>query len=171
MKSAENFESYEMNWKNFLSNLDRGWNKLEKLLARCNSVKKSDIDKVIQHRNTDSLLQYLKQARNANEHTIEQIVDKSPAATRITGGPGGGIIYRGSVSGGKESHSLVYDNLEIEFIPESLCVIKVTNRGKTYPPPQGHLNKPIKTKIPHEIAQIGLDFYLNFLAVLNTVRN
>ena len=67
---------------------------------------------------------------------------------------------RGVIHGSGETHGLVTSgNLEIKFRPEHLVVIPVTSRGVEYQVPTQHLGNAIETKLPHELARMGLDYY------------
>jgi hypothetical protein len=159
MQSAEDLNEYEKAWVDFLHYLDRAWNKLGKHAHAGGSVQKY-LSEVNRLRKDDELLLYLVQARNTDEHTIQQIVGKQAACLTITGGIGGGTIHRGVFEGSGRVGNLLHDgNLEIRFHPERLEVIPVSNRGVIYPAPESHLGGLIKTRIPHELAKIALKYY------------
>lgn len=159
MKSATNLEEYEDHWKDFLTYLDRAWNKCEDSISNINSVHKIR-DFVRRCRKEDNLIQYLVQARNVNEHTIRRIVTKKGACATITGGPGGGIIIRGSIEGSGKVNTLVRDgNVEIKFLPARLEVVAVKNKSTIFQPPKEHLGATIHSLIPHELAEMGFSFY------------
>ena len=158
MKSASNLDDYEMHWKSFLHYLDRAWNKLEvsiKSIGASHKIRNS----VRQSRKKDALIQYLFQARNTDEHTIEEIVLPIGGYTTITGKVGGAIL-RGSIEGSGKVNSLVtVGNIAIKFHPDKLLVTAVKNKGDVYQPPREHLGIAISTLIPHELAEMGLVFY------------
>ncbi len=161
MSLASNLEEYEEYWKEFLHKLDRGFNKLTDLYKNDKRAKRV-IDSINTARNSDPLIAYLMQARNSDEHSIRQITDRVGGYTKITGGLGGGKIISGLIEGGKEPNSLVIDgNIEIEFKIDCLNIISVINYGRQFDPPLMCEGKTISTKIPHMIAAIGLDFYVN----------
>ena len=104
MRDATDFEHYEKSWLDYLHYLDRGWNKLEKLLA---GISHQKLSHARQTRKSDALLSYLMHARNVDEHTIRKVVAKHPGSLKITGGPGGGTIDRGVFSGDGQVGNLV----------------------------------------------------------------
>ncbi|QWE16293.1 hypothetical protein [Polynucleobacter sp. AP-Nino-20-G2] len=160
MSSVSNLEEYEEYWKEFLHNLDRGFNKLKDLYKNDKRAKRV-IDAINTARNSDPLIAYLMQARNSDEHSMRQITDKAGGYTKITGGLGGGKIIRGILEGGKAPDNLVIEgNFDIEFKIDSLHIISVINCGKKFDPPKICAGKDISTETPHIIAAIGLDFYL-----------
>ncbi len=157
MQAAADFERYEKAWLDYLHYLDRGRKKLEKYLAGVNQQKLSHARQTWK---SDALLSYLMHARNVDEHTIRQVVAKRPGSLKITGGPGGGTIHRGMFSGDGQVGNLVYEgSLDIDFVPERLEIIGVTDRGVFYDIPTSHLNVPLKSLIPHELARLALDHY------------
>ncbi|MGZ5621899.1 MAG: hypothetical protein ACXWFG_13645 [Methylobacter sp.] len=160
MIASKNLEEYEEHWAKFLHDLDRGWNKLVLVLSDNNEFK-NVVDSIRAKRRDDPLLAYLMQARNCNEHTIYEITERVyGGSTRLIAGSGGAVIHRGTITGGKFPTDLVYSgNLKIEFSISFLNVVAVKNRGVTYEPPSSHIGTPITTRIPHELAKIGLEFY------------
>jgi hypothetical protein len=67
MSVSSSLDEYEEYWKEFLHNLDRGFNKLEDLFKSDKRVKRI-IDSIKTARKSDPLITYLKQARNSDEH-------------------------------------------------------------------------------------------------------
>ncbi len=161
MQAATNLERYEKAWLDCLHYLDRGWNKLEKHLA---GVSQKNLSQARQTRKSDALLSYLMHARNVDEHTIRQVVVKRPGSLKITGGPGGGTIHRAVFSGDGQVSNVVYEGaLDIDFVPERMEIMGVTDRGVFYDIPTSHLNVPLKSLIPHELARLALDHYKSSL--------
>lgn len=161
MQAADEFDRYEKAWLDYLHYLDRGWNKLEKLLEGINQQKLSHAR---QTRKSDALLSYLMHARNVDEHTVRQVVAKRPGSLKIAGGPGGGIIHRGVFSGDGQVGNLVYEGaLDIDFVPERMEIIGVTDRGVLYDIPAHHLGVPLKSLIPHDLARLALDYYKSLI--------
>ena len=159
MMSSLNLEEYEKSWIDFLHYIDRAWNKTTGKYSSLGFNVKI-IENVLILRNTDPLLQYLKQARNCDEHTVNSVVKKIPGHTTIKAGPQGLIINRGVFNGNGETENLKHEGyLDIYFQPDQLVICDVINRGILYKAPKNHLDEIIKTQVPHEIAQIGFDFY------------
>lgn len=158
MLNAKDLERYEKAWIDYLHYLDRAWNNL---IDYCDvhRVGQKYVSSVGNLRNTAGLLQYLKQARNSDEHSIREVVAVEAAKTTITGGAGGGTIVRGVIHGSGQTEGLVGVNINVAFHPEYLVVIPVTSRGVQYQVPTQHLGNAIETKLPHELARMGLDYY------------
>jgi hypothetical protein len=161
MRGAAEFENYEKSWIDCLHYLDRGWNKIEKLLT---GVSQQKLSRARQPRKSDALLSYLMHARNVDEHTIRQVVAKRPGSLKLTGGPEGGTIHRGVFSGDGQVSNLAYEgSLDIDFAPERMEIIGVTDRGVFYDVPTSHINVRLKSFIPHDLAQLALDYYKSLL--------
>ena len=157
MLSASNIDRYEKNWVDFLHYLDRAWNKMQKACSGKSQQLKSETNRL---RNKDELLQYLMQARNSDEHTIKNITMRITSYVTVTGGAGGGKIVRGVINGDGNQTGLVLEgDIEVEFHPETIEVIAVTNYDATYSVPSKHLGIDIKTLMPHELAAMGLNYY------------
>lgn len=167
MFSARTLDDYEEYWKDFLHKLDKGFNKLQDLYKDELRVK-GVINSIHLARKSDPLISYLMQARNSDEHSIRQITERVDACTKLEGGVGGGVIVKGVIEGGKMPEGLVAaGNLKIEFQSEYLKIIYVTCRGKKYDPPKISSDKGVLIHIPHQIALIGLNFYLEKLALID----
>ncbi len=157
MQAAADFDRYEKAWLDYLHYLDRGSRKLEKNLA---SVNQQKLSHARQTRKSDALLSYLMHARNVDQHTIQPVVVKHPGSLKIIGGLGGGTIHRGVFSGDGQVSHLVYEgSLDFNFVPERMEIIEVNDRGVFYDVPTSHLNVPLKSFIPHYLAQLALDHY------------
>lgn len=163
MVSAESYEEYEESWSDFLNRLEKIFEKLDKACFPIRSKFISLISRENMLRGSDPLLQYLKQARNADTHTIQEIAQRVPGSYAVgfdmtQGGEGTYIeslkIVNGSVTEYKGSHPLV-----ITFTPESVEVKEVVNRQQRYAPPTTHLGKPLDTRHPTELAKLGIEFY------------
>jgi hypothetical protein len=160
MRKTYDLLSYEEAWKLFLSRLERVWNKL------CNHLSKSPkyknwlvIDHVKQLRENDPLLSYLRYARGADEHTIEEITERQSRGIGINPATGNELhIEHLTIANGKISIKSKHP-LKISFIPEKIKLKSVTNRNGTYNPPKTHLGDPINSIEPISIAEAGLIFY------------
>ena len=77
-KTEVEAEQIQARWTSFLSHADRMFNKLK--AGRRSSQESSDwYDAKIAQRNSDPLLCYLQQARNADEHSLEIVTETGPA--------------------------------------------------------------------------------------------
>ncbi|HKR24224.1 MAG TPA: hypothetical protein VJS15_03115 [Allosphingosinicella sp.] len=115
-----------------------------------------------QERRKDSLLQYLHQARNADEHGLDRTTPELEAEDTVTIPHGGNIAgIRLTLPDGR----VVLQPLPPEAAQVRLKLWSVTltdavdSRYKTtYPPPREHLGKPIPENTPDTVAKLALDY-------------
>lgn len=82
LKAAENFEVFEEEWRHFLNCIEKVWDKVER---SCQHVKNSFQPwqgKYANLRRKDMLLRYLKQARDADNHSIQEVAEIKPVHRR-----------------------------------------------------------------------------------------
>lgn len=150
-------------WKNFLYQLDRVWNKGEAHFS--NSGKWSGWNgRFSRLRKQDPLLRYLFQARNCDEHTIDEIAVQREGFTAINAATPGGMLTINSLEfrNGQMSVDLGSDAV-ILHSPARLELLDVKSRGVNYAVPSQHLGKPIASRDPGEFARLGLRFYESFV--------
>lgn len=163
MGSAKNYEEYEEAWCDFLNRLEKIF---EKLQRACNPHKEKFnalLSKENALRNSDPLLRYLKQARNADTHSIQDVTKRVPGSLHLgfdVPNPGERVhiekfVMRGTgIQEYRGSHPLL-----VTFTPETVEVKEVINRGVHYVPPESHLSQPLNTRHPTELARLGIEFY------------
>lgn len=156
MKGAKSLDEYVIYWGDYLSLLEKSWNKV---LAQCNGVEKFKYYKgLIEHkRKTDPLLRYLKQARNADQHTIQEI---AKAKGRIPLNPtgSGSFSYLMITKDGR----LMSDaqNIEFKLIDPSMHAANIVNKSVQYEVPTTHLGDKIEDNTnPLVLAKLGLKYY------------
>ena len=146
------FHKFERAWRDFLTSIDRVWNKTE---SRCVNVKgwSKFESKYKRLRKKDELLKYLIQARNVSEHSISEVVKEWDA--NLTAMP---------VQGG----------IQLNWKPWNRPLLPVFNRGETYSPPSKHLGKPLN-EYPHNsqcepihVASLAMKFYVE---MINTISD
>jgi hypothetical protein len=111
-----------------------GWQKIE---SEVSSLRKSD-----------PLLSYLQQARNVDEHSIQELAkDWDPKLTGIQKG----------------------NELHLSWQPWDRPLLPVKNRSVTFPPPKTHMGKSLQPMLdkgnaePRVVAELALEFYCNLL--------
>jgi len=163
MQSARSYEEYEESWCDFLNHLEKIFEKLNRACAPVKGKFSSLISRENMLRSTDPLLQYLKQARNADTHSIQDIAQHIPArygvGFNLRQGETSAYIEKmrfenGALMEYKGSHPLI-----LTFTPETVVVKEVENQKRRYPPPKTHLGKQLNTLHPTELAKLGIDFY------------
>lgn len=162
MRRAKSIEILEESWTEYLQCLERVWNKACNLYGS-NPGWNGWVGKFKTLRDKDPLLAYLQNARGANQHTVQEIVDREPGEIGIN--PAGGkdlYIDELRISQGKitiKSPQII----KLTFIPAKIKLLPVLNRGIVFPVPTIHLENPINPNNVIEIAEIGAGFYDNFL--------
>lgn len=162
MRNAKTLDEFEDHWKAFLGRLQRVWNKAASHFRQ--SPKWDGWKGQFQHlRDTDPLLLYLVHARNADEHTVQEILGKEPPGIGI--GPAEGNWLRIERMVVKDGNFFVKSlhPVKIVFFPERTKLLPVTNRGITYPVPTTHLDKPVDPMNVIAVAEAGAQFYEHFL--------
>lgn len=158
---AQDFESARREWENFLSYIDRAYNKLS-YASRLGGRVSGRIGLIKNARSQDELLQYLMQARNISEHGIEEItavsenygiqgVPLDPSKTVIIKDlridDKGGITYRSG------------ENVVFQRIFAGVNLLAIVSRGVKYRVPVIHLGNEVNSTAPTKIGQLALDFY------------
>jgi hypothetical protein len=166
MKESKTMLDFESNWRDFLIHLEKAWIKSERECLDFKNRFQPWQGKYVKIRRTDPLLKYLKNARDVDTHSIEEIVDKIPGSRTITTLNKQEPLFAKKLVI-KNGEIIEYEGnqpLIIEDKPGRIDAKSFTNQGTIYLPPTYHLGKPLKhSKNPLEIAELGLEFYSKFL--------
>jgi len=165
MKNSKTMYEFEKNWKAFLNYIEKVWNKSER---ECQDFKEKFEPwqgKIKRKRKKDLLLRYLKHARHADEHTINEIVERKNSAMLINPPDSNGKIYikKMIIKDGGLAH---YEGspIKISFIPAKVKAVTFKNDDVTFSIPTEHQGIPIKNNNdPMELASLGLKFYSSYL--------
>jgi hypothetical protein len=128
-------------------------------------------------RRDDELLCYLKNARDAKEHTISQAVGikfKETGMANIgVNGDDGSVMLLSSIpsirdfwkkSGLTEETIVHVSSDDKDKISSSSMKLNIVhNKGVSYSPPKIHLGKNLPDNDPLMVAKLGLVFYKNFV--------
>lgn len=152
MRGAESLDAMADSWELFLIYHHRTWNRCEKyypvypfwgqLHAKYKYLRKRD-----------PLLQYVHQARNADEHGLALVAVTRPAFAVVSGG----TLMPGSViTGDGQSVLALGSTARVVFHPASVVANPVMNRGEVYQPPvmDGQEQPPVLL-----LAEAAVDFY------------
>ena len=164
MKNAQDFETLEDEWRIYLNAIEKSWVKAERV---CSIYTKFQPWQgfYTKQRKKDPLLKYLKHARNSDQHSIQESMNIKPASRSIYIEGGNSVhidkltIKNGNVAEYKGNKPLI-----IEDFPHRIELAPIVDSGKLYQPPKVHLTKKILWSAPIDVAELGLDYYLNFLA-------
>jgi hypothetical protein len=145
MRSASDFDSFEDAWRQYLVALQKVWIKTER---SCQPVRESFEPwqgKFKRQRKKDQLLRYLEHVRNADQHSIQLILDDVPEQIVTAGG------------------DKVYVGNDVVVIAPRIELLPVEDRGVWYNPPAEHLGKVLAERGPLKVAELGLIFYAGFV--------
>jgi hypothetical protein len=163
MKSAESFDLFDEEWRDFLNCLEKLWNKTERGCLHVKNKFQPWQGKCSSLRRKDMLLRYLKQARDADNHSIQEVSEIKPSHRAMNfANSKGGYIKKMVISNGQVEH-YEGDPMVVTDHPATIEAIKVKNSGNWYNPPSTHLGKPVTSTHPAVLAELGLSFYDNFL--------
>lgn len=169
MRAARDAESFEIAWRAFLNAIAKVWVKAERACQHVRNEFEPWQAPYRKARSDDPLLRHLQHAKNADQHTIQELVDVTPGS-RALGPLGGGpwhidkLVLRGSavVEYRGNAPMVVVD------MPPRVSLLPVTDRGITYDVPAEHLGQPLPSAHPVAVAVAGLEFYQAFMAALNS---
>ncbi|WP_421706394.1 hypothetical protein [Alloalcanivorax xenomutans] len=164
MKSTTSFSDFQESWENFLFRIERAWEVTERTLKSKKGFQQW-YKPYAELRKKDPLLVFLRQARNAEMHSLSPTVTK-PLAMEVVDKSGRGF-HLNSVSSRLENGTLTIDldspdillNLDTRIMPADPEVVRFKNRGKWYNPPWQHLRERIRDLHPVALAELGLVFY------------
>lgn len=136
LAEAPNFDIAARRWSDFLVEHQRWFTRMQQALERGPSA--AWFGTLKGSRKSDPLYQYLHQARHADEHGLERIVDAQPGSVGI--GVGGGFVHieRLVIEHGVITHLSGSQNggpLKVRITEAHLKLNQVENRGVTYTPP------------------------------------
>lgn len=114
--------------------------------------------KFIGLRKKDMLLKYLKQSRDADNHSIQEIAEYSPGGWRAKHENPQKNIYR--KNGNKRGKIEEYqgDPITITAFPATVVGIRFKNSGDWYNPPTVHLSNSIPNNTI-VFSELGIKFY------------
>lgn len=134
MRNASDLEAMADAWELFLIYHQRTWN-------RCEAHYKGQacwtplLPKYSAKRKQDSLLQYVHQARHADEHGLSLVAEPQASFTVVSGGTiQGGSVIRGD----GPSFIAPGSTAKVVFHPATVVANPVWNRGQRYDPPVLH---------------------------------
>lgn len=162
IRSAGSYEQFEKDWYQLLICANAVDGILEFSASKDNKSRPW-YGKKVNIRRGDPLLNYMHQARNADEHGLEDVTEYVPG--RRTIGSTGGPMHLYELRMGPEEVYARYDESLpgrplISLFPTTARLIKVKNEkfGDEFDPPSEHLGKPSSDNSPAGVATIWLDY-------------
>ncbi|UVL59812.1 hypothetical protein LOY54_17380 [Pseudomonas sp. B21-032] len=165
MLEARSFEQYESDWRDFLGHIEKAWIKVERACIPIQASFQPWQGKYQALRRKDMLLRYLKAARDADTHSIQDLTKIEPGGRGLNFvNPRGGRIESLEIGANGEILQYRGDPIHVIEIPPRPVALPVKNNGQWYNPPASHLGNPISDKHPTILARMGLQFYQEFIA-------
>lgn len=144
-RAARSFDEFDENWRMWLRDVQRVWNKLEAVASepRFQSLRNRH-----QHlERTDPLLKYIKIARDSDEHSVRDVshemFDLELTPTDIFG------------------HENVFFSKTRYATP---VLWPVQNRGAKADPPTSHLGTPIGSADAFRVAELAMQYFEDLIA-------
>ncbi|NMY45301.1 hypothetical protein [Pseudomonas sp. WS 5027] len=168
MSQSTTFEEYESEWRDFLTHLEKVWIKTERACVHLQPKFQPWQGKYLALRRKDMLLRYLKAARDADNHSIQDLAIIKDGSTSVNFAKDEGV--RSCVITFKDGEMVIEsdDPLVITNTPPHPAALPVKNHGDWYNPPTSHIGQMLTNRHPTEFALLGLNFYKNFV---NDVEN
>lgn len=163
MRNAKSLEEFEAEWKEFLVCLEKVWNKVERSCQPMRNRFEPWQGTYHRLRKKDMLLRYLKQARDADNHSIQDFTKIEPGSRSIRFvNPHGGYIKHMEIRG-SEITAYEGDPIFVEDRAPHPVAVPVRNNGEWFNPPTSHLGQPVTTHHPVALAELGLKFYEEYV--------
>ncbi|VWC96047.1 hypothetical protein BCO18175_03713 [Burkholderia contaminans] len=164
MRSAKTYHAYDRAWVNFLSSLTRAWHRTRACVKPFPYVKThATMEEAVKliGEGGDELLVYLRMARNAREHGLEDITAHEPGAVAINAPDGSNRLYirHMEIRGGKITKFDAPNGAKIEFRPDRVVPTTVKIDNKEYGLPKTHLGKPIDSTDAVALGLLAIEFY------------
>lgn len=162
MKAAENMEDFEEEWKQYLTCLEKIWAKVERTCQPHANIFQPWQGKFQALRKKDMLLRYLKQARDADNHSIQDLTEVKPGQMTINFPSGSGRIDYLHIDNSRVVSYAGSPMIETVTPPHPVAV-SIKNNGEWYNPPTSHLGKNVPNHHPITIAELGIAFYSKYI--------
>lgn len=167
IQASRAYGEFEAAWTDLLLNL----NSIHSILEQGAREPKSNgwFGRRKNERRKDPLLQYLHQARNADEHGLEPVTEFQPGSIVLGSTSGSSYIGRLEM---KNGHIEVEDfrdtgggipYIQTEPPTARLVTVRDGRFGDAFNPPSEHLGQPIEDKTPLGVAKLGLAYHERML--------
>ena len=143
LSKASTLDQAEIFWRQVLNHLEKVWVKAERSCQPFRAKFEPWQQTYHLQRNSDPLLIYLRQARDADNHSIQEVADVMTLLSGTFGPP-----------------------VRIRWSEPELVALPVINRGVTYEPPACDVGEGQTTKHPVVLATQGCNFYADYLCAI-----
>ncbi len=168
LKSPKNLQEFLLVWTDFLLALNGVYTCLEQG-AKSSPQSRQWFGQKKRFRKEDPLLQYLHQARNADEHGLSPVSKNKLPTAIITPGTGNPEAVS-NIKSDELSVTFEYDPSKGHLPrillkgPSILLVpVKDDRYGSTYDPPTKHLGQKIDNNAPLPVALMGFEYVSNLI--------
>lgn len=163
MKLSDTMDKFESEWRAFLTCLEKVWTKVERTCQPHQNRFQPWQGQFQALRKKDMLLRYLKQARDADNHSIQDMTTIKPEEMTLSFvNPTGGYIENLEIVNGRVV-SYQGDPIIQKTAPPHPVVVPVLNNGVWFNPPTSHLGKPVLSQHPVILADLAIAFYSDFV--------
>jgi hypothetical protein len=162
MEEASDIQKLSDGWLDFLNETQRVFLKMKKATEKCSA--KGWYDQIQNQRTSDDMLSYVLHARNADEHGISKVTEVERGGIGINVG-GDGYVEHMEIRNTESRVDIKYrgkNPLHFNFIPGSVKLLPVFDRGIKYDVPKKHMGKPIEAK-PLAVAKLTAEFLKNLM--------
>lgn len=162
MQASNDMEAFHDSWYTFLTATKNIYECLKTGANTTTPQSRQWYGEKARERREDPLLQYVYEARNADEHGLASSVVRRNASVAI-GVRRPGYTSSISVKSGPDGSLRVTSNddkpILFETRPAHVVLVPVTARGnRIHPPPAQHLGKPIDGSEPIPVAEHALNY-------------
>jgi len=154
LTSCKKYQDIRMAWEDFILASGTFYSCLEQG-AKVSPKSQSWFGKIKSERKKDNLLQYIHQARNAEEHGIVEI--SAPRNSFIELKSQGAMVELRS--DGKGTWEVKHLSGRVNFPHDEIALLPVYNRGVPYSPPTHHLGTELTSQHPKEISKLAIEYF------------
>lgn len=161
LEQAPNFQAFEDVWLNFLLHANGVYVQLEQA-SKISPQARQWFGLKKRQRKDDEMLQYVHQARHADEHSVEKVAAVEPGYMGIgKAAPGysSSMVFNTLPDGRLHVRSLDGKPVLIEVKPPTIQLRPVTGLGPVvFNPPSSHLGQPLPDRSPATVARHTFQF-------------
>jgi hypothetical protein len=163
LETARNAPAMDDAWKECIGRLTRLWNKTEASLKGDPRFHNTPWAKRVKDaRKNDQVIRYLLQARNADEHGVDDITERGPGYTALLPVKPNGKFHVKSVTIGLDGSIRVVPGetgFRVDQVAQTVAARPVTNYGQTYAVPDEHAQALRGNRALAAMARHGVEFY------------
>ena len=165
MRYASSFEEYQRGWQSLLAALGKCWNKIQSAGSQITDSKYQPWFGKIKHtRNKDPLLKYIGHARDADTHSIQDLLKKEPGYTTINPAFGNKLSIRNlQMENGQVTRLESNVPIKVDHYGEGVRMVKCMNHSAWMEPPTEHQGHTLPDKTPITAGLFAIGYYENFI--------